>query len=127
MRVQLPFDVSPASEPEPDFAIVTREALLTARRHPNRALLIVEVADSSLEYDRHEKARLYAQAGVPEYWIVNLPQRQLEVYRRPLPYIADDPRADSYEERLCLGLDREVTAQQLPPLSISVGSLFESL
>lgn len=83
VRVQLPLQVGEHSEPEPDFSLVTKEAILTAQRHPTTADLVVEVSDSSLEFDRLRKSRLYAEAGVPEYWVVNLRENVLEVYRQP--------------------------------------------
>ena len=74
-----------ASEPEPDVAVVAGSWRDYLSRQPGPAdiKLIVEIADSSLSYDRTIKAALYATAGIPEYWIVNLLERQLEVYREP--------------------------------------------
>ena len=81
VRVQLPFAASDLSEPEPDLAVVTPADYLDD--HPHRAWVVIEVASSSLEEDRRVKAPLYAAAGVPEYWIVNLVERVLEVHRAP--------------------------------------------
>ncbi|HEY3355853.1 MAG TPA: Uma2 family endonuclease [Polyangia bacterium] len=78
--VQLPLAVSDLSEPEPDLCVVPPGEYL--EDHPCQAWLVVEVADSSLDLDRL-KARLYAAAGVPEYWIVNLRERVVEVHREP--------------------------------------------
>lgn len=83
-RVQLPLSVSEISDPEPDVAVVSGQIRDYSDAHPATAALVVEVADSSLEYDRTEKASLYASAGVGEYWVVNLPQRRLEVFRDPI-------------------------------------------
>jgi Uma2 family endonuclease len=85
VRVQAPFVAANESEPEPDAAIVAPGDY--AERHPETALLLIEVADSSLARDR-EKAKLYAAARVPEYWIVNLVDAVVEVYR--------DPRTENY-------------------------------
>ncbi|MEO1182488.1 MAG: Uma2 family endonuclease, partial [Cyanobacteria bacterium J06636_28] len=84
VRVQLPVTLPPDSEPEPDFAIVKIDANLYRDRHPgpNDIYLIIEVADSTLQKDRQYKATLYAQAGIPEYWIINLKQNQVIVYRQ---------------------------------------------
>jgi Uma2 family endonuclease len=73
------------SEPEPDFAIVKGPARRYARRHPRRAdvAFIVEVADSTLDEDRDWKGRIYARTRIPIYWIVNIPDRRVEVYTRP--------------------------------------------
>lgn len=83
VRSQLPAALSPTSEPEPDLTL----ARGTGGSHPrpDEILLVVEVADSSLIYDRSTKQRLYAAAGIPAYWIVNIPERQIEVYAEPLP------------------------------------------
>ena len=72
------------SEPEPDVAVVrgSRRDYRVAHPTANRAALVVEVADSSLRRDRRKRA-IYAAAGIPEYWIVNLPARVLERYTRP--------------------------------------------
>ncbi len=73
------------SEPEPDLAIVRGPEDRYAARHPTAAdiALLIEVADSSLEYDREFKGPLYARAGVPEYWIINLVDDRIEVYSQP--------------------------------------------
>lgn len=83
IRVQTSLDVSDLSTPEPDLAIVAGSHRDYAVAHPTTALLVVEVADSSLLQDRLTKAPIYAAAGVPEYWIVNLRERCIEVYRAP--------------------------------------------
>jgi Uma2 family endonuclease len=80
VRVQAPFAALDESEPEPDVAVVAPGDYLDG--HPRIAFLIVEVAETSLARDR-VKARLYAAAGVTEYWIVNLPEQVLEVHRQP--------------------------------------------
>jgi Uma2 family endonuclease len=82
VRVQAPFAAQDFSEPEPDVAVVPLGRYDTA--HPDRAYLIIEVAESSLATDRGVKQRLYAACNVPEYWIVNLVEKQLEVYSEPL-------------------------------------------
>jgi Uma2 family endonuclease len=81
VRVQLPFGASDDSEPEPDVAIVSPGDYLDG--HPQHALLVIEVAGSSVEDDRSLKGPLYAAAGVPEYWIVNVVDGVVEVYREP--------------------------------------------
>jgi Uma2 family endonuclease len=80
VRIQSPFAASDQSEPEPDAAVVPPGRY--DQDHPARAHLVVEVADTSLAYDR-EKARLYATSGVPEYWIVNLRDTVVEVHTLP--------------------------------------------
>jgi Uma2 family endonuclease len=73
------------SEPEPDLALVrgTRRDYVGGNPDPKQAPLVIEVADSSLKQDRRWKKRIYARAGVPTYWIVNLIDRQIEVYTQP--------------------------------------------
>ena len=73
------------SEPEPDIAIVRGPDSRYAKRHPTPSdiAIAIEVADSSLVRDRVIKNRIYARASVPEYWIVNIPERQLEVFTQP--------------------------------------------
>lgn len=75
--------VLPRSVPEPDLAVVPGSADDYAEAHPTSALLVVEVADSSLKQDRLSKGAIYAAAGIPEYWIVNLVDDVVEVMRSP--------------------------------------------
>ena len=82
VQVQSPFAASDDSEPEPDLAIVPTGDY--SRSHPSQALLIIEVADSSARKDRVLKAELYASAGVPEYWLVDLARSVIEVRTKPL-------------------------------------------
>lgn len=83
LRVQLPFVAGRFAVPEPDFAIVPRDR--NRRAHPERALLIVEVSGDSIGTDREVKGALYARAGVPEYWLVNVDDTCIEVYTEPTP------------------------------------------
>jgi Uma2 family endonuclease len=81
VRVQLPFAAGEHELPEPDLAVVSLARFGAPR--PDRAFLIIEVADSSLEHDRTVKAEVYASAGVSEYWVVNIPDRTIEVHTEP--------------------------------------------
>ncbi|MEI9939510.1 MAG: Uma2 family endonuclease [Pseudomonadota bacterium] len=81
VRAQSPFAAHELSEPEPDIAVVPHGDYASA--HPSEAYLIIEVADSSLEHDRDVKLQMYALSGVPEYWIVNLRKRCIEVHTAP--------------------------------------------
>lgn len=83
VRTQLPLALSETDEPEPDVAVVPGTIDDYRDAHPSEAVLAVEVADTSLEFDRREKLRAYARGTVPEYWILNLRDRCLEVYRTP--------------------------------------------
>ena len=83
MRVQSPFIASPFSAPEPDVAVVSGAIEDYAHEHPSLALFVIEVSASSLQQDRLSKSRIYAGAGVPEFWIVNLRDACVEVFRAP--------------------------------------------
>jgi Uma2 family endonuclease len=83
VREQAPLDLGLIVEPEPDISVVAgRRMDYTA--HPTTALLVIEVSDKTLDYDQSDKASLYAAGGVADYWIINLVQLQLEVYRQPV-------------------------------------------
>jgi Uma2 family endonuclease len=81
VRAQLPLALGEYSEPEPDVAVVVGGPRDYAETHPTAALLVVEVSDSTLSFDRDTKGSLYAAASIPEYWIVDLAHRRLEIYR----------------------------------------------
>ena len=85
VSVQNPIRLSDHSEPEPDFALLRprEDSYRTGKARPEDILLLVEVAASSLEYDRETKLPRYAAAGIVEVWIVNLVDEQVEVYRQP--------------------------------------------
>ena len=85
VRTQGPIGLDEDSEPEPDIAVVPGSPDDYGRAHPSRAALTVEVAESSLALDRQRKGSLYARAGLPDYWVLNLVDRVLEVYREPVP------------------------------------------
>ncbi|MEA2711699.1 MAG: hypothetical protein QOF78_4300 [Phycisphaerales bacterium] len=82
VRIQMPLNASARSDPEPDVAVLP-DPSWSQTDHPETALLVIEVSDSSLRLDRR-KAAIYAAAGVPEYWIVNLNESQIEVHRDPV-------------------------------------------
>jgi len=96
VRVQLPVTLTSASEPEPDLALVRGANDAFAKSHPAPGDLaaVFEVADSSLQFDRTAKTRLYAAAGIPIYWIINLRESSIEVFMRP------DPTTGTYSERI---------------------------
>ena len=85
ISVQNPVRLDPGSEPQPDVAILKPRAddYETGAPGPSDVLLLIEVADTSLDFDRAVKAPLYAQSGIAEYWIMNLPERIIEVHREP--------------------------------------------
>ena len=85
VRTQMPVSLDDESEPEPDLVVVRGRPGDYRGSHPERPALAVEVAESSLGFDREQKGSLYARAGIEDYWIVNLIDRALEVYRDPEP------------------------------------------
>jgi Uma2 family endonuclease len=85
VRIQLPVSLDDESAPEPDLVVVPGRSADYRYAHPSRPELTIEVADSSLAFDRQHKGSLYARGGIQDYWIVNLVDRVLEVYRDPAP------------------------------------------
>jgi Uma2 family endonuclease len=113
LRVQLPVTLSNVDEPEPDLAIVKGSLEAFADRHPGPQdlLAVVEVADSSLRYDRGTKQRVYASAGVPAYVIVNIPEERIEFYEGPVPAEGGYGRRSEYRagDTLALPLAQDRT------------------
>jgi Uma2 family endonuclease len=110
--VQSPLRLSEDSEPEPDLLVLKPplERYQDRLPTPEDVLLLVEVADTSLEFDREVKLPLYAEAGIPEVWLVNLKENLLEVYR--------DPRGGRYREIRLLSPEEEVSPTLLPEVSL---------
>ena len=125
VRVQLPLAPDDFSEPEPDLAVLRGSPRDYDGIHPPAALLVVEVADTSLGFDRRRKAGLYARAGIPEYWVVNLVEGRLEVHRdpeaksdAPLGWRYASLRSLAPDERvLPLGAREEIAVADLLPRS----------
>jgi Uma2 family endonuclease len=113
VRVQAPFAASAVSEPEPDVAVVAPGDYLD--EHPVRAHLLIEVADSSLQDDRRIKGPLYAAAGVPEYWIVDLAGGAVEVHREPV--------ADGYASVSRHGRGETLAVPGFGDVSVPVGDI----
>jgi Uma2 family endonuclease len=84
IRGQSPIALDDESEPEPDLAVIHGRHDDFREAHPSRPELVVEIAESSLRFDRHQKGSAYARAGLPDYWIVNVVDRVLEIYRDPV-------------------------------------------
>jgi Uma2 family endonuclease len=87
MAVEVPLALADDTEPEPDLTVLRRRAVPYKEREAwaEDALLVIEVADASLAYDRSTKLRLYAEAGIPEYWVVDCTAETVEVHRGPGP------------------------------------------
>src|SRR5713101_8781663 len=95
IRCQLPIVLNDWSEPEPDIAVCVPDPDDYGRAHPQpgQILLLIEVSDASFPYDRGQKTAAYAASGIPELWIVNLPDRRIEVLTDP------DPGSQSYRKQ----------------------------
>ena len=122
MRTQAPIALDDSSEPEPDVAVVRGAFRDYSTAHPVDPVLVVEVSLASLRFDREHKASLYARAGRPEYWIVNLVDRVLEVRREPAPE-PSAPYGWDYALVDVLGPTERVSALGAPAVQISVGDL----
>jgi len=115
--VQNPLQLGDLSEPEPDFMLLKPNADFYSSRHPNAedVLLLIEVADSSLTFDQNQKLRLYALHGIPEYWLLNLNDLSLEVYRKP--------NGEVYAEKTTLRAADIITLSQLDEISIRIADI----
>jgi len=116
-QVQAPLAISYDGEPEPDVAVIEGAIRDYATRHPTTAILVVEVADTSLDLDRGRKKAAYARAGISEYWILNLPDRNLEIHRDP------EPSAGTYRSQTTLRAHDEISPVSFPEARIPVSSL----
>ena len=115
VRTQMPLAAGGDSEPEPDVAVVEGDEFGYLDAHPATALLVVEVSDDSLTRDRTVKQRLYARCGIPEYWIVAIPDARLEVHR--------DPTGDAYRSVRSLRAGETVAPLARPDATIAVADL----
>jgi Uma2 family endonuclease len=115
IRGQLPLALGESSEPEPDLAVVTGTIRDFRDCHPTTALLVVEVADSTLLHDRKRKIPLYARFGIPEAWLLNLTRKVLEVHRDPVDGV--------YQTRMILRAGNTVSPRACPETSIAVADL----
>jgi Uma2 family endonuclease len=117
VRVQGAIGLAPLdSVPQPDLAWLRRKRYRTERPAAEDVLLVIEVADSSLAKDRGVKARLYAEAGIADYWIVNLPERTIEVRR--------DPRGGLYQSLTVFRPGDEARPLAFPEIALAVARLF---
>jgi Uma2 family endonuclease len=117
VAVQNPVRMPPRSEPQPDVVLLNARDDFYSSSHPVPAdvLLLVEVAQSSAGFDRGVKMPLYARHGIREYWLVDLDQGHVEVYRRP--------GHDGYEDRTVFGSGTSIGAEALPDESFSIDEI----
>lgn len=122
IRIQLPLALGDHNEPEPDVAIVMGTPRDYRNAHPMSALLIVEVSDTSLAMDRATKAAIYARAGIPEYWIINLNDRQLEIHTNPGP-VRTHRLGHAYQVITWHNATTTIAPLFAPKLELTVGDL----
>jgi Uma2 family endonuclease len=117
VRPQVPLTLENDSEPEPDLAVV-RASDRQLGKHPGYAELVIEVAYDSLDKDRGAKAAIYARAGIPEYWIVDVVDVSVEVLREP------DAAAATYRSSRCYRRGESVAVGSLSGLAVRVDDVF---
>ena len=117
VRIQDPIHLDDLSEPEPDVVLAALADDEYDYHHPTpeEIYLVVEVSDSSLDYDRDEKSALYAQAGIRQYCILNLRERELEDYRQP--------GAKGYRSKQTYTAEQSFTLAAFPNVVVEVGTL----
>jgi Uma2 family endonuclease len=114
--VQGPVRVPPRSKPQPDLALLRPRSYVRAGATAEDVLLVIEVADTSLQYDRTVKLRLYARAGIPEYWIVDANAETLAVYRTP--------SGDGYQDHRHASRGDTVAPLAFPDAAIPADAIF---
>ena len=114
ISVQGPLRLNGQAEPEPDVMLLRwhEDDYGSAHPTPDDVYLLIEVADSTLDKDRNDKLPMYAQAGIPEYWIVNIPDGVIEVYAAPV--------GEAYQSREVFGVGESVSPSAFPDVSIPV-------
>ena len=122
VRIQAPVSLDDESEPEPDLAVVPGRPADYRDAHPARPALVVEVAESSVGFDRVYKGSLYARAHVADYWLVNLVDRVVEIYRDPGPD-AGAPYGWRYRSVMTLAPPAVAALLAFPGAQVSVGDL----
>jgi Uma2 family endonuclease len=119
VSIQNPMRLDKYSEPQPDLMLLRPAAADYTSRHPGPSdvLLLIEVADTSIAYDRDEKLPAYARAGIPEVWIVNLLDQTIEVYR--------EPQSAGYNSTLVLHPGDEAHPVAFPDVLVSLSALLK--
>ena len=121
VRIQNPIRLGRHTEPQPDLVVARPRSSHYTDRHPegDEVLLVIEVADSSLRYDREAKLPLYAKTGIPEAWLVDVTARTITVHTKP--------GADGYAVEQALERGQEVVSSSVAGLHLSVDRIFEGL
>jgi Uma2 family endonuclease len=118
---QDPIALDDNSEPEPDIAAVRIDPFDYATHHPtpSEVYLIIEVADSSLTFDREIKAKIYARSGIADYWVLNVNERQLHVFR--------EPAVDGYQSEVILAETASISPIEFPAFNIAIEAMLPPL
>jgi Uma2 family endonuclease len=121
LRLQSPIRLDDFSEPEPDIAVVKFDPLFYEDHHPtpDEVYLLIEVADTSLRIDCNIKAPVYARSGILDYWVLDVSDRQLHIFR--------EPSQDSYQSQVILSDDAIISPLAFPNTSIAVRSMLRSV
>ncbi|AMV25608.1 hypothetical protein VT84_14520 [Gemmata sp. SH-PL17] len=122
VRCQLPLNLGQISEPEPDVAVVPGSPRDYFVDHPRTALLVVEVSETTIHEDTHDKASLYATGGIADYWVVDLTTDRVLVFRSPAPDAASR-FGMNYASVSAHGRDDKVTPLAVPQSRIAVSDL----
>lgn len=119
VQQQLPITLSEFSQPEPDIALVKTDRLDYEERHPraDEVYLIIKIADSTLRSDLNLKKQVYAAAGIPDYWVLDLSHRQLYVYRQPT--------ATGYQQEQILEETAQIAPLAFPEKLLPVASMLK--
>ena len=118
---QDPIQLNDFSEPEPDVAVVRLDPLDYADHHPtpSEVYLIIEVADSSFKYDRETKAKVYAKSGIADYWVLDVIDRKLHVFR--------EPTQEGYQTEVIFSEEARVSPLQFPDVAITLQDMLPPL
>ncbi|MCT7984303.1 Uma2 family endonuclease [Laspinema sp. A4] len=123
MQIQDPLFLSPNSEPEPDIALVKNRTddYLSGHPTPEDVILVIEIADSSLRYDREVKLPLYAKSGIADYWIFNLVNNTLECYGEPYQ---DNQENFGYRQRRIVLCNERVSLPEFSDVLLDLSEIF---
>jgi len=116
VSVQSPVILTDDTEPQPDLAVLRPRSYKERKAYADDVLLLIEAADTSLAYDRTTKLRLYARAGIPEYWIVDCASESVEIYR--------DPSGESYRDVTRASAPATLRLQAFPDVELSPAEIF---
>ena len=121
VRVQDPIRLDNYSEPEPDIAVVKPDDFYYASHHPTppEIYLIVEIADTTLKRDTEFKAKVYAKAGINDYWVLDITNRQLYAFR--------EPTATGYQNQQIFSEDATISPVAFPNITINISEMLRPL